>query len=697
MSTFVNINQSVGTISTNSGSGTFKQTFRIESSDGVVDGSAGQFPSGAVSPMGVSGSRYLHSITVLLEGQNLDNYTVSMELLDSSDVLIETSATTFNILFGTGLAEYEFLFSSTTVTSGTDYAYRLSAVRTSNGTTATNVIAYGSTSNEYSNGEASKDGIGGFSLLDFAFRVTLFTEVPTTIVNINQPIGSVFNNNEPNTFVNINQSVGTSSDDSGSGTFKQTFRIESSDGVVDGSAGQFPSGAVSPMGVSGSRYLHSITVLLEGQNLDNYTVSMELLDSSDVLIETSATTFNILFGTGLAEYEFLFSSTTVTSGTDYAYRLSAVRTSNGTTATNVIAYGSTSNEYSNGVASKDGAGGFSLLDFAFRVTLSGETATTDNKRQTFQIESDNNVINADQGDFSIDPLAVFGVPNLENRNLDTITVILQGQSSTGSNYTVSMSLFDSSDMLIETSTDTYDITTESAAADYVFTFASSVVTSGSGYYFELSAVETGTITPTAVIVGGSSTNVYANGLASGLNPDYGILDLAFRVNLSEITSSGAGDPKITCIDGTSYHLPIDENCYCLLDTQIDGDRLVINGQCHIRKNKKSYFRYMYVNYNGEHITIRLPNLVTVEQSEMGKIAEVGSKIGRVREFHIQTKKFGLMKVAACKNKYKVCLGGHTSRLLNSSAIGCWIDEKYADPIDEIDYIVPIEQMIQDHK
>ena len=214
--------------------------------------------------------------------------------------------------------------------------------------------------------------------------------------------------------------------------------------------------------------------------------------------------------------------------------------------------------------------------------------------------------------------------------------------------------------------------------------------------------------------GGTSTAVSNDGdvvaLGAPLN-DFGGTDageaLVFRT-MESTAGSGAGDPKITTITGETYHLPIDELCYCLLDTQDPDDRLIINGKCHIRKNGKSYFRYLYIYYNNMELAIRLPNLKLLDVSDITektskkhtvKYAEFNSyqnkhivekqNTVRVREYDILTEKYGKVIVTASKNKYKVKLFGYKHKLCGSDIIGAFIGTDRLKTVPVLNYHLPI--------
>lgn len=213
-------------------------------------------------------------------------------------------------------------------------------------------------------------------------------------------------------------------------------------------------------------------------------------------------------------------------------------------------------------------------------------------------------------------------------------------------------------------------------------------------------------------------NPYANGAHWLSGPIgnfvtvFGNTDITFRIEYQSEETSGAGDPKIVPINGDAYHLPIDDNSYCLLDTCNPDDRLIVNGKCHIRNNKKSYFRYIYIFYNGEEIFIRLPNLHLVDRPDgdnfdecvvneclpsassqsysSDAITEVESNY-RIREYHIQTKEYGVVVVSASRNKYKFKIRGRLTELSASGATGCVISEKYARSISSLDFHGVIEK------
>lgn len=166
-------------------------------------------------------------------------------------------------------------------------------------------------------------------------------------------------------------------------------------------------------------------------------------------------------------------------------------------------------------------------------------------------------------------------------------------------------------------------------------------------------------------------------------------DMIFEIVISE-TAGGGGDPWINCLDSSHYKLPVNDNIYCLIDTLDKEDRLVINAKCHIRKNNCSYFRYIYVYYNGDEMIVRLPTLhmIKVNQNNFdelvkkqnlapnrrrrykGNFIEEVKSNSKERKWIIKTKKYGDLGLLCAKSKFKCHLLGSMSQFINTRTIGC---------------------------
>lgn len=244
--------------------------------------------------------------------------------------------------------------------------------------------------------------------------------------------------------------------------------------------------------------------------------------------------------------------------------------------------------------------------------------------------------------------------------------------------------------------------------DAVFDFSSQSInlTSGTTYFFWLSVVESTrgnhSFQRTATFGVDMSGDVYSDGVffradTGGIIVISGtaFADMTFRVNMSEI-STGVGDPKITCLNGEKYEMPVDNNCYCMLDTMDPEDRLIINSKLHVRKSGKSYFRYIYIWYAGEEVIVRLPNLrlMKIEDGDFvlgnsqryssSNIEEVVCS-DRIREYIVHTKKYGDVTVYIAKNKYKFGLKGNLSRFNTEMSVGSLKSENDLMVIPSLDH------------
>ena len=115
------------------------------------------------------------------------------------------------------------------------------------------------------------------------------------------------------------------------------------------------------------------------------------------------------------------------------------------------------------------------------------------------------------------------------------------------------------------------------------------------------------------------------------------IQLNFKINMlgsiggrKILVPAGAGDPHILTINGDSYMLPHDENCYLLYDNNIENDRVLITAKCwFLPKNiidnstfrnnfmdNTTFFKYININYNGENLTFDMETLKPVKYTNI---------------------------------------------------------------------------------
>jgi len=115
------------------------------------------------------------------------------------------------------------------------------------------------------------------------------------------------------------------------------------------------------------------------------------------------------------------------------------------------------------------------------------------------------------------------------------------------------------------------------------------------------------------------------------------IQLNFKINMlgsiggrQILVPAGAGDPHILTINGDSYMLPHDENCYLLYDNNIENDRVLITAKCwFLPKNiidnstfrnnfmdNTTFFKYININYNGENLTFDMETLKPVKYTNI---------------------------------------------------------------------------------
>lgn len=178
-----------------------------------------------------------------------------------------------------------------------------------------------------------------------------------------------------------------------------------------------------------------------------------------------------------------------------------------------------------------------------------------------------------------------------------------------------------------------------------------------------------------------------------------------RITMGE-SAGGGGDPLINPINEIQYYLPINENFYCLLDTLDPDDRLVINAKTQIWKSGKSYFRYIYIYYNGESFIMKLPQLWivlpgTLEETMNHKlendpinrhntdnIVEI-RRTSRIRKFLLTTTNYGTFHLIFYKNKNRFNMFGNLSRFNNGKTVGCFVGESSQMMISKLDYVSPL--------
>lgn len=354
---------------------------------------------------------------------------------------------------------------------------------------------------------------------------------------------------------------------------------------------------------------------------------------------------------------------------------------------------------------------FVNINQSVAISETGGTVLVPSQRagQTFIVATADNTSDTGHGDFSFSspPGPVLGVTG--TRSIHSITILLRNISAF--DHDVNLSIYegtppnDVSDLPSPIATSD-DVTISSTSlTEYEFIFSSGGnLSSGNDYYASTNAL-TGELT-----VGIAFDTAYPDGSAFTYETDGSLLpnnvDATFRITLNEAgNSNGAGDPKITCLDGSSYHLPVDENNYCLFDTGNTEDRLIVNGKCHIRKNGKSYFRYIYINYQDEEVIVRIPNLKLIDRSD--NFAELANKQllpysdeqsykgqnivqvlnnERERSFLIKTQKYGEIVVSCCKNKYKFAINGVVKEMLDENTKGCVLGVDNMCVIPTLDHV-----------
>ena len=115
------------------------------------------------------------------------------------------------------------------------------------------------------------------------------------------------------------------------------------------------------------------------------------------------------------------------------------------------------------------------------------------------------------------------------------------------------------------------------------------------------------------------------------------IQLNFKINMlgsiggrKILVPAGAGDPHSLTINGDSYMLPHDENCYLLYDNNIENDRVLITAKCwFLPKNiidnstfrnnfmdNTTFFKYININYNGENLTFDMETLKPVKYTNI---------------------------------------------------------------------------------
>ena len=115
------------------------------------------------------------------------------------------------------------------------------------------------------------------------------------------------------------------------------------------------------------------------------------------------------------------------------------------------------------------------------------------------------------------------------------------------------------------------------------------------------------------------------------------MQLNFKINMLGsiggnriLVPAGAGDPHILTVNGDSYMLPHDENCYLLYDNNIENDRVIVTAKCwFLPKNiidnstfrndfmdNTTFFKYININYNGENLTFDMETLNPVKYTNM---------------------------------------------------------------------------------
>lgn len=180
-------------------------------------------------------------------------------------------------------------------------------------------------------------------------------------------------------------------------------------------------------------------------------------------------------------------------------------------------------------------------------------------------------------------------------------------------------------------------------------------------------------------------------------------NIVFRINMSETIATEA-DPKIYTLVDDYYHLPINNNYYCLYDSKDPCDRLIINAKCHIRKTGRSYLRFVYVYHNGIELLVRLPNLAVckvtdnvdnlvdddnVPRREKQKFnSQTINEIDRnskCRKYLLQTNMFGSFHMCFKANKFGFSLHGNTTTLNTDKSIGCYKGSEHMMEIPNITF------------